>query len=211
MGADQTPDPTAWSDDQLDDLLDALAQRAAERDDLDLPGGGASRRGVLAGLLGLGGAAAGAGVASAIGESESFGSASGVAGTDSEPVKEINVRDIHAKNTQIDSLSSELAGPNRVDSQRSLDTVFTNNSGGLRRVSITFELSQSIENNLFITVEGTDGVKGTAEQIRVQPSDVSGTTYVSSSIIVPDGRNYEVVTGGTNGAVINRWTEQDFK
>jgi len=104
MGADQTPDPTALDDDQLDDLLDALAERAAKRDDLNLPGSGASRRGVLAGLLGLGGAAAGAGVASAIGESESYGNASGVVGTDSEPLNEANVQDLHAQDAQVDNL-----------------------------------------------------------------------------------------------------------
>jgi len=102
--ADQTPDPTQWSDDQLDNLLDALSERAAERDDLDLPGSGPSRRGVLAGLLGLGGAAAGAGVTSAIGESESYGASTGVVGTDSEPLDEANIQDLHAQDAQIDNL-----------------------------------------------------------------------------------------------------------
>jgi len=96
--SDQTPDPTALDDDQLDSLLDALAERAAERDDLDLPGTGASRRTVLTGLLGLGGAAAGASVASAVGEN--YSSASGVVGTDSEPLDEANIKDLHAQGIQ---------------------------------------------------------------------------------------------------------------
>jgi len=109
--SDQTPDPTAWSDDQLDDLLDRLAERAEQRDDLDLPGGGASRRGVLAGLLGLGGAAAGAGVASAIGENENYSASTGVVGTDSEPLSEANVQDLHAQDAQVDnSLEADQLG-----------------------------------------------------------------------------------------------------
>jgi len=116
MGADQTPDPTQMSDDQLDNLLDALAQRAAERDDLDLPGTGPSRRTVLAGLLGLGGAAAGAGVASAIGESESYESASGVVGTDSEPLKEANVQDLHAQTGEINTVQTKRVSNGSVSS-----------------------------------------------------------------------------------------------
>jgi len=104
-------------DDQLDSLLDALAARAEQRDDLNLPGSGASRRGVLAGLLGLGGAAAGAGVGSAIGENESYGSSSGVVGTDSEPLNEANVQDLHAQDAQID---------NSVEAEQTETAVFQN-------------------------------------------------------------------------------------
>jgi len=94
MGADQTPDPTAWDDNQLDDLLDALAQRAAERDDLNLPGSGPSRRTVLATLLGAGGIGLGA---TQLGSAASWGSASGTIGTDSEPLDTANIRDLDAK------------------------------------------------------------------------------------------------------------------
>lgn len=102
MGADQTPNPTAWSDDQLDNLLDALAERATERDDLELPGGGPSRRTVLAGLLGAGGLGLGA---TQLGAAASWGSATGTIGTDAEPVDTANVRDLDAKLMDTEQLS----------------------------------------------------------------------------------------------------------
>jgi len=102
MGADQTPDPTAWSDDQLDNLLDALAQRAAERDDLELPSTGPRRRTVLATLLGAGGLGIGA---TQLGAAASWGSASGTVGTQSSPIDQANVRDLDAKVIETEQLS----------------------------------------------------------------------------------------------------------
>lgn len=92
--ADQTPDPTAWSGDQLDNLLDALAERASERDDLDLPGSGVSRRTVLATLLSAGGLGVGA---TQLGSAASWGSASGTLGAQSSPLDQANIRDLDAK------------------------------------------------------------------------------------------------------------------
>jgi len=158
--ADQTPDPAAWSDDQLDNLLDALAERAAERDDLDLPGSGASRRSVLAGLLGLGGATAGAGVASAIGENESYGSASGVAGTDSEPLSEANVQDFHAQDAQIDTSleANRITTAGLAFLPKSSITV-TDVSNGVAEVEVQFTPNTS-GNLLIIDIVQTANLSG---------------------------------------------------
>ena len=165
--SDQTPDPTALDDDQLDDLLDALARRSEQRDDLDFPASGASRRGVLAGLLGLGGAATSVGVASAIGENESYGSSSGVVGTDSEPLSEANVQRLHAQDAQIDNLleaeqttarsSAVAAGVffSKFDGITIVDDLGISNQGGNTTLSGTTgpdgQVSVSVDgNSLFV-------------------------------------------------------------
>jgi len=166
--SDQTPDPTAWSDDQLDDLLDALAERAGERDDFDLPGTGASRRGVLAGLLGLGGAAAGAGVTSAIGENESYGSSTGVVGTDSEPVSETNVQDLHAQDAQIDNLLEAkkitsgvllAAGFDGADADARLANAVAAASGGEKIILEQASYVDNLTTGKNLTLEGVKGRK----------------------------------------------------
>jgi len=166
MGADQTPDPTTWSDNQIDNLLDRLAERAEQRDDLDLPGSGASRRGVVASLLGLGGAAAGAGVASAIGENESYGSSTGVVGTDSEPVSETNVQDLHAQDAQIDNLLEAkkitsgvllAAGFDGADSDARLANAVAAASGGEKIILEQASYVDNLTTDKDLTLKGVKG------------------------------------------------------
>lgn len=123
-------DPDNWSDERLDALLDQLAERAEERDDISLPGSGVTRRATLAGLLGLGGAAAGgAGLAAAIGESESYGNSTGVVGSDSEPLQELNAKNGHFQSAVVDnSLQTEQLTSNgaaypwtRIDASNEVD------------------------------------------------------------------------------------------
>jgi len=198
MGADQTPDPTAWSDDQLDSLLDALAERAAERDDLHLPGSGASRRGVLAGLLGLGGAAAGAGVASAIGENESYGSSSGVVGTDSEPLNEANVEDLHAQDAQVDNLLETeqiQSGPKPADASSRLLTVDFSDSGDVRSNVWSGSVSTSSVTTASVGRSGMALVYG-------EKSSDFGTRF--SDLVLVSGSNAAAIGSETQSSPASR-------
>jgi len=121
MGADQTPDPTQWSDDQLDNLLDRLAERAAERDDLDLPGGGISRRATLAGLLGAAGIGS---LAANVTAAPSYGSATGEVGTSAEPITSVVAQTGRFQTQSIDDTRSitNLGGRAHLGSNQTLSS-----------------------------------------------------------------------------------------